>query len=422
MSGIGELIRKRRQDRKWSLRRLSGELGVTPAYVADIEANRRQPSSELRDRLATALDIPMEELAAADIRLAPDLREWIEERPELIGMLRVLRSSTGSDMLIQRLARFISRRLKPKQTVTRGVLVTWESEIRAISADASAWSIETGGDLFGRWLDVPTLLLATKAGPDAQRDRAHFRLDVQYLRTLSEILATDWMLRYFGDWHSHHRLGLSEPSGGDRKRIHSVAKRNQFTGMAEIIVTMDDVRGDPTIRINPWFYDLSSDTSDPFPMQVKVLPGLSPVRQALLTRRVLPEQKLFEWEGFPLERVRIGSDTTPPVFEPARDVDSVTRERTLLHLTQALQGEASDPVEHHSTGFGSIVVAKLKGQHYVAFAIGAAWPMPILEIHRMNRDTGTTDVLDAPSGLTGLDVNRILEIFRTERSKDQARS
>jgi hypothetical protein len=70
-------------------------------------------------------------------------------------------------MLIQRLGRFINRRSKPQ--APRGFLVTGESELRAIAAEASAWSIETGGDLFGRWHDVPTVLLASKAGPAAKR-------------------------------------------------------------------------------------------------------------------------------------------------------------------------------------------------------------------------------------------------------------
>src|ERR1700685_2713935 len=87
---------------------------------------------------------------------------------------------------------------------TRGsqalAFVTWESELRAIAAEASAWSIKTGGDLFGRWKGAATLYLATKAGPNAQRNNAHFRLDAEYLRQLSEIFATDWALRYFGDW------------------------------------------------------------------------------------------------------------------------------------------------------------------------------------------------------------------------------
>src|SRR5258708_1204480 len=256
MAELGELLKSKRLARKWSLRQLGEEIGVTPAYVADIESSRRLPSTELRARISSVLGISPAELEAADDRLSPDLREWIEERPQLAGLLRSLRATPESDMLIQRLARFLKRRYPQK--MPRGMLVTWESELRAIAAEASAWSIETGGDLFGRWHDIPTILLATKAGPNAQRNNAHFRLDVDYLRQLSETLASAWALRYFGDWHSHHKLGLSAPSGGDRRRIVSLAGRNQFTNMAEIIVTLDEGRDEPIVRIHPWVYDLSN--------------------------------------------------------------------------------------------------------------------------------------------------------------------
>jgi len=160
MPQLAELVKARRSARNWSLRQLGTQIGVTPAYVADIEAGRRLPSSELKERLAAVLEIPMEELDAADSRLTPDLREWIEERPQLTVLLRSLRTMPESDMLIQRLSRLISRRSKPQ--APRGFLVIWESELRAIAADANAWSVETGGDLFGRWHDVPTVLLATR--------------------------------------------------------------------------------------------------------------------------------------------------------------------------------------------------------------------------------------------------------------------
>jgi hypothetical protein len=48
--------------------------------------------------------------------------------------------------------------------------------------------------------------------PAGERDHAHFRLDVEYLRDFSEDLATNWALRYFGDWHSHHAWGLRGPA------------------------------------------------------------------------------------------------------------------------------------------------------------------------------------------------------------------
>ena len=299
------------------------------------------------------------------------------------------------------------------------VLVTWESELRSIAAEASAWSIETGGDLFGRWKGAPILHLATKAGPNAQRNNAHFRLDVEYLRQLSKILAADWALRYFGDWHSHHRLGLSAPSSGDKRRIHSIGGRNQFADMVEIIVTLEDGRGEPTIRIHPWIYDLAGTDNGPALLAVKVLPGLSPIRQVLLSRLVLPEQDLAVWQKVPLHRIRIGTEDAPPVVQPYMDVDTATREKALSHLTAALQSASGEPVEHHLTGFGCILVARLLGPYHLAFALGADWPMPVLEVHRLNRDDGSTDIVAAPANLAVPDIEGMVGVFRTARAAEE---
>jgi transcriptional regulator with XRE-family HTH domain len=414
MSELSDLFKRKRIARNWSLRDMGGKVGVTPAYIADIEADRRFPGDDLRNRMILVLEIAEDELPANDLRLTADLREWIEKRPPLIGLLQSLKTSSESDMVVQRLSRIFGRRSQPK--AAQGFFVTWESELRAIAAEASAWSIETGGDLFGRWNDVPTVLLATKAGPGAQRDHAHFRLDVEYLRHLSETMANEWALRYFGDWHSHHRLGLSSPSGGDKRRILSIAGRNQFTNMLEIIVTLDESRSDPIIRIHPWIYNLSGGDNEPRPLRVKVLPGLSPIRQALMAQKSLGEQDLFAWEKVSLQRIRIGNDAAPPVLEVASDVDSVTREKTLSQLVDALQRESGDAIEQHSTGFGNILVARLADQKYLAFALGTAWPMTVLDVHRMDRDTGSTESTKMPDGLMAPDIPGILAVYRAAKA------
>src|SRR5262245_34639122 len=102
MPKIGELVAAARHERKWSLRHLATELGVTPAYIADLEAGRRLPSAELMGRISIVLGISQENLTAADSRLSTELRDWIEERPQLTALLRALRSSPESDLLIQR--------------------------------------------------------------------------------------------------------------------------------------------------------------------------------------------------------------------------------------------------------------------------------------------------------------------------------
>jgi transcriptional regulator with XRE-family HTH domain len=415
MSDLGELIKKKRIARQMSLRDLGREIGVTAAYVADIESDRRLPSPDLKHKIAAALDIPAEELEEADNRLSSDLQDWVQERPQVVSLLRSLRTSPQADKLVQRLTRFLKRRSPPP--TPRGYLLTWESELRAIASEASAWSIETGGDLFGRWQDIPTVLLATKAGPNAKRDHAHFRLDVEYLRTLSEAMASDWALRYFGDWHSHHRLGLTSPSGGDQKRILSLATKNQFLGMTEVIVTLEEGRDEPVVRIHPWIYDLPSEDRGPYPLRVKVLPGVSPIRQALLARRALPEQELFAWEKISLSRIRIGADSAAPTLEPATEVDPTTRERTLSHLAEALREASEDAVEVHGTGFGCVVVANLDETQCLGFALGAEWPMPVLEVHRIDRNGGTTEPTHVPSGLVAPDIKSILDVFKAQRQR-----
>jgi hypothetical protein len=295
-------------------------------------------------------------------------------------------------------------------------LVIWESELRAIAAEAAAWTVETGGDLFGRWQGNPTVFLATKAGPNAQRDNAHFRLDVEYLRQLSEPLAADWALRYFGDWHSHHRLGLLAPSSGDRRRIRQLGKRNNFPGMVEIIVTTEGSRQTPIVRIHPWFYDLA-DEDEPSAMGVTVYAGCSPVREALSARRAFPEQALDEWQSVALDRVRIGDAGGPPILAGTPAVDAPTRERAIAHLAEALERESGAPIEQHTTAFGKILVAQLKEPHHLAFAIDQTWPMSVLEVHRLDRATGGAEQIEAPAGLVVPNIDGIVQVYRVAKAE-----
>src|SRR6185503_5520509 len=105
--------------------------------------------------------------------------------------------------------------------------------------------------------------------------------------------------------------------------------------------------------------------------------GLSPVRQTLLARGAFPDQNLQAWEKMPLNRIRIGQDAVPITLEPSSDVDTTTREKALAHLAEALRTESGSDVERHTTGFGFIIVAELEAPHYLAFALGVAWPLPV---------------------------------------------
>ncbi len=87
--------------------------------------------------------------------------------------------------------------------------------------------------------------------------------------------------------------------------------------MAEIIVTTEGSQQQPIVRLHPWFYDLSVE-GDPTAMAVKVLPGCSPIRQALIARSSLPEQKPARLgDGAARPRAHSG-EAKPPVLETRR--------------------------------------------------------------------------------------------------------
>lgn len=83
-NSLGERIRQLRLDRKLSMRALALKAGIkSVAFIADIEKGYRKPAPENLDRIAQALDVPLEELKELDSR-APvrEMRELVEENPE----------------------------------------------------------------------------------------------------------------------------------------------------------------------------------------------------------------------------------------------------------------------------------------------------------------------------------------------------
>ena len=82
-------------------------------------------------------------------------------------------------------------------------------------------NIETGGDLFGLWLDDHTAVVQFVLGPGkkCRRTETSFFQDVEYLQQAGSYLTGKHGLCNIGQWHSHHRLSLSKPSDGDENTV-----------------------------------------------------------------------------------------------------------------------------------------------------------------------------------------------------------
>ena len=104
----------------------------------------------------------------------------------------------------------------------RLIVYIYESEIAKIKN----WvllreNIETGGDLFGLWVDSRTAVVQFALGPgeNCKRYETAFFQDLDYLAEAGGYLTKKHGLCNLGQWHSHHQLSLNKPSHGDENTV-----------------------------------------------------------------------------------------------------------------------------------------------------------------------------------------------------------
>ena len=80
---------------------------------------------------------------------------------------------------------------------------------------------ETGGNLFGLWNNDEEPVLHVVLGPaiGCTRTEVSFYQSIPYLERVGRLLTERFLLCHIGEWHSHHKLRLSEPSSGDSSTV-----------------------------------------------------------------------------------------------------------------------------------------------------------------------------------------------------------
>lgn len=102
--------------------------------------------------------------------------------------------------------------------------------------------IETGGQLFGYWtLDGnPVILFVLGPGPQAGHKNTFFMQDIPYLKECISILRNKYGLEHIGEWHSHHQLGLTKPSGHDANNISTNIRKLGYPRFLLCIATCNN--------------------------------------------------------------------------------------------------------------------------------------------------------------------------------------
>lgn len=159
----------------------------------------------------------------------------------------------------------------------------FESELKAIIGEALRFPrTETGGDLYGSFThgNLPVVWLASGPGPRARRSRAKFEQDTRFTTKWQRNLFEAYGIQYIGSWHSHHQLGLTQPSTGDIQAAQSYGRRHGRMKSMEILLSYSK-----SGRIIPrvFFYADAPNAAQVgwLPGTFNLLDGESPVRSRL---------------------------------------------------------------------------------------------------------------------------------------------
>jgi len=406
---IGEKLKSERIKKKISLREFSRKLEISAAYLVDIEKGRRAPNYELLQKISDLLDIPVSTLNKYNLEMPKHIRDWIEKHPFFSRLFKFALKQPDPFKTIEDIETAL-----PVVSQQVSFAAIYESELQAIGLESSSWETETGGDLFGVWQDIPIIYLATRVGQKAIRSNTHFRLDVDYLIKISSELSSEWGLRYFGDWHSHHKLGLYSPSTGDRERVKRLAEKNNFGEMIEFVATFsNESKKNRVIQVHPFIYK-NFPATDPSELSLIVLRGLSPVREALMARKKMPEQQLESYSIFQIDKIELPKEQLGRVSGNEGNPQKIISDKVLLNAGIEFKRVSSKDIEIHQTEFGHILVVPVRDEQHIAFALDNTWPHKVLQVDWIDRKTGKSTELDIKeTELSLVNLDKMIQCYKS---------
>ena len=127
--------------------------------------------------------------------------------------------------------------------------------------------IETGGDLFGLWIDSHTAVVQFALGPGKKCNRYEtaFFQDLEYLASAGGYLTAKHGLCNLGQWHSHHQLSLNKPSSGDENTVWGHMPTLGLTRYIVCIANILSRRGNYYAEVNCFLFELD-DTKAQLPV------------------------------------------------------------------------------------------------------------------------------------------------------------
>lgn len=212
---------------------------------------------------------------------------------------------------------FSRKRKDSVMEYSQNKIIIYQSELDYLSkCILESPQIETGGNLFGLWtpFGIPLVHYVVGPGPNAIHNPTHFRQDFDFLDRNADFLVNEHALHHIGSWHSHHSLGLTQPSTGDTESTLSGMRECH---LARFILLIGNYRRGKSM-VNAFSYFSNGKCVK---LKWVILKGDSPFR--LIYDKAHPNL-LFKPHGIadmmPLEESSLINDTEiprpqPPVFD-----------------------------------------------------------------------------------------------------------
>ena len=113
---FGDILREARVKKGVSLRSFASELSITPSYLSDIENDRRIPSEDVLQELATRLNLDFDDLMARAGRFGENAERYLKNQPTAVKLFRRISESNLDEEELRQLLKTVEDGSKEKDT------------------------------------------------------------------------------------------------------------------------------------------------------------------------------------------------------------------------------------------------------------------------------------------------------------------
>jgi hypothetical protein len=220
----------------------------------------------------------------------------------------------------------------------------YEDEASSISMWTLQYpNIETGGDIFGLWLNESEVVIQAVLGPgqNCRRTTTSFFQDEQYLSRVGGLLTNSQGLCNIGSWHSHHTMNLPEPSRGDKDTVwRHLPTPGRFV---LLIATIEMKTGAPKVQMGFNLFESTNKGNKVIPMKLKILQGQSPIRANKAVSSQMLEGAEVTAEVHPKKMILPEPSVQPGLARPEISKKSRGKSNAAYDVSGYFKGQKSGP-------------------------------------------------------------------------------